>query len=80
MPVHLVFTLFPLRLLSVSVSSVEGQSSTLLIRLAARGLGHFLGDAVNAVCPAGAPDVSGRQQELRGGGCGWAGRASLCLS
>lgn len=48
MPVHLVFTLFPLSLLSVSISSVEGQSSTLLIRLAARGLGHFLGDAVDA--------------------------------
>lgn len=40
MPVHLVFALFPLCPLSMSVPSVEGQTSTLLIRLAARRLGQ----------------------------------------
>lgn len=48
MAVHLVFALFPLRPLSASISSAEGQTSTLLIRLAACRLGHFPGDAANS--------------------------------
>lgn len=48
MVVHLIFALFPLCPVSMSISYIEGQTSTLLIRLAACRLGHFPGDAANS--------------------------------